>query len=446
MTFQQFILAAVTSLATISVSALERVDTVVTASPKPIVEVNNDTINSQQVDLDSANVQSNDDTTKGKHRRLEVDFIDKETTYADSLGILRKAPEWSRRYLSTLIRGNIDRTHEKTFDMSFAITPSYTREAGFGIGGALTALYRIDRTDSIMMPSDAFISINASLNGFFVLTFKGNNLFPDNRSRLIYKAELYRKRLDFWGINSEQTANNPKSQYDRRQIDLQTDFIYRIGSNFFAGATLRANYTDARNMKNPEYLLNEREQFYVTGIGLSLEFDTRDNLLTPTRGVHIAYRPTLFPKCLGNAPASFYNHKFIVNTYLQAWKGSVFAYDLYASFGSSQTPWTMREMVASDGIRMRGYYMGSYMDNCQIATQIEYRQNIYRRLGFTVWGGCATVFSSPKEFREKDIRPEWLPNWGVGLRFEFKHNVNARIDYGFGRHTSGILFAIGEAF
>lgn len=45
-----------------------------------------------------------------------------------------------------------------------------------------------------------------------------------------------------------------------------------------------------------------------------------------------------------------------------------------------------------------------------------------------------------------DIKPEWLPNFGIGLRFEFKHNVNARIDYGFGRHTSGLLFAIGEAF
>jgi hypothetical protein len=71
---------------------------------------------------------------------------------------------------------------------------------------------------------------------------------------------------------------------------------------------------------------------------------------------------------------------------------------------------------------------------------------VYRRIGFTLWGGCATIFSSFQEFVHKDIRPEWLPNYGIGLRIEFKHNVNARIDYGFGKHTSGILFAIGEAF
>ena len=190
------------------------------------------------------------DSVSMPRRQLSVDFISRETNYADSIGLLKWAPEWSRRYLSTLIRGNVDRTHEKPLDMSFAITPSYTREAGFGIGGALTALYRIDRTDSVMQPSDVFMSINASLNGFYVLTLKGNNLFPDRRSRLSYKIELYRKRLDFWGINSEQTANNPKSRYDRRQIDLQADYIYKLNRNFYAGLCLHADYTDARDVNN----------------------------------------------------------------------------------------------------------------------------------------------------------------------------------------------------
>lgn len=386
------------------------------------------------------------DSASNKNNALSVDFISKETNYADSISLVKWAPQWARQYLSTLIRGNIDRTHEKVLDMSFAITPSYTREAGFGIGGALTGLYRIDRTDSIMQPSDVFMSINASLNGFYVLTFKGNNLFTDRRSRLSYKVELYRKSLEFWGINSEQTANNPQSMYDRRQIDLQADYIYRVNRNFYAGVCLNADYTDARNVKNPEYLLNERPQYYVTGIGLSFEFDTRDNLLTPTRGLHFAYRPMFYWKEFGSAPASFFNHTFIANTYFKLWKGAVLAYDLYASINTSNTPWTMREMIASDGIRMRGYYMGSYIDNCQIASQIEYRQNVYRRLGVTAWVGGATLFSALKEFKNKDIKSEWLPNFGVGIRFEFKHNVNARIDYGFGRNTSGILFAIGEAF
>lgn len=380
---------------------------------------------------------------------LRVDSAPPEkspTEYADSIGLLRKTPEWMRKYLSSLMQGNVDRTHKKTLDLSFAVIPSYTREAGFGIGGAATGLYRVDKNDSIQQPSDVFLSINASLNGFYVLTFKGNNLFPDRRSRLSYKVEMYRKALDFWGITSEETANNPKSKYDRRQIDLQAEYVYRLAHNFYIGAQFRADYTDARNIHNPEYLLGERPQYYVTGIGASFEFDTRDNLLTPTRGVHVAYKPMIYAKPLGNAPSTFYSHSLIVNGYIGMWKGSTLALDWYTKFNSSAAPWTMKEMLASDGIRMRGYYMGSYIDNNQVAMQAEIRQHVWRRLGFTLWGGGATVFHSIKELREKDIKPEWLFNFGIGLRFEFKHNVNARIDFGVGKNTSGLVFAIGEAF
>lgn len=382
----------------------------------------------------------------GITQTVPVKDVKSSTEYADSISYLSKAPKWVRTYLSSLIRGNVDRTHERKIDLSFGITPSYTREAGFGIGGAATALYRLDRNDTIMQPSDVFASINASLNGFYVLTFKGNNLFTDNRSRLSYKLEIYKKHLDFWGINSEETAKNPKSKYDRRQIDLHAEYIYRLTHNFYGGIQIRSDYTDARNVGNPEYLLGERRQYYVTGIGLSVEFDTRDNLLTPTKGLHFAYKPMFFYKYFGNAPASFFRHVFIFNAYRRLWQGSVLAFDWYACMQTSHTPWTMREMIASDGIRMRGYYMGSYMDNNQVASQIELRQHLWKRIGVTAWVGGATVFSSLKEYKERDISPEWLYNFGFGLRFEFKHNVNARIDYGFGEGTSGILFAIGEAF
>ncbi len=375
-----------------------------------------------------------------------ISSIESKTAYADSLLIIRKTPKWLREYLNSLMRGNIDRTREKRVDVGFAATPSYTREAGFGIGAAATGLYRMNQNDTLPNPSDFFLSVNASFNKFYVLTFKGNNLFPDNRSRLSYKLEIYRKALDFWGINSEETAINPKSKYNRQQIDLQAEYIYRINRRFYAGLQLRANYTDAKDLRNPEYLLNERAQYYVTGLGVSFEFDTRDNLITPTRGIHLAYKPMIYPKGLGNAPSTFFSHTFTFNGYFRMWKGAILALDWYTKLNSEKTPWTMREMLASDGIRMRGYYMGSTIDNNQVASQIEYRQHVWNRLGFVLWGGCATLFSSIKDIEDHEIKPEWLHNFGVGLRIEFKHNVNARIDYGFGQGTSGVVFAIGEAF
>lgn len=39
-----------------------------------------------------------------------------------------------------------------------------------------------------------------------------------------------------------------------------------------------------------------------------------------------------------------------------------------------------------------------------------------------------------------------LPNYGLGIRFEFKHNVNVRLDYGFGKDTKGFVLNLAEAF
>lgn len=78
-----------------------------------------------------------------------------------------------RKYWNSLIHGNVDRTFEKKLDMSFVVAPCYTREGSFGIGGAATALYRLDRRDSTMQPSDFSLSGSASIRGVYTLTAKG---------------------------------------------------------------------------------------------------------------------------------------------------------------------------------------------------------------------------------------------------------------------------------
>ena len=61
-----------------------------------------------------------------------------------------------------------------------------------------TGLYRLDRKDSIMQPSDITLTGNISINGFYTLTATGNNHFKGNRSRLSYSLEFARKTLNFW--------------------------------------------------------------------------------------------------------------------------------------------------------------------------------------------------------------------------------------------------------
>ena len=52
------------------------------------------------------------------------------------------------------------------------------------------------------------------------------------------------------------------------------------------------------------------------------------------------------------------------------------------------------------------------------------------------WIGAGTVFNKFSALRVNRV----LPNYGIGYRWEFKKNVNVRLDYGFGKNgQSGFL-------
>lgn len=351
-------------------------------------------------------------------------------------------PGFFRKYWQSLINGNVDRTHEKPFDVSFALAPTYTREGGFGLGGSATGLYRTDMRDSTMAPSNVTLTASASLKGFYSVTGNGTNYISDGRSKLVYSARFTRKILDFWGISYEDCAVNPTSEYTRTQFRVDADYNYRLGSCFYLGAAMTLNYTDAMQIRNKAYLEGQKSAYYLTGIGASFQIDTRDNPTNPHKGLYLLLRETVYPEFLGTADMTTWATTFNLCGYQPLWKGGLLAGDLYAQLNSRNAPWPLREELGGVTGRMRGYYAGRYIDASQICVQLELRQHIISRFGCVAWVGAGTVFPSLKEFKWKNI----LPNYGIGLRVEFKHNINLRVDFGLGKDTAGFSFGFSEAF
>ena len=361
---------------------------------------------------------------------------------ADSLNMPDKEESRIKKYWNSLVHGNIDRTFERKLDMSYIVAPCYTREGGFGIGGAATALYRLDRKDSIMQPSDVSLSGSASANGFYAISVKGNNNFKGNRARLSYRLAFFKKTLDFWGVSYDGCSTNPVSEYTRGQIRWESDYVYKLTKDFHIGAAFNVDYTNISDIMNPAYIEGQKKSYFFTGVGVSAQYDTRDFILNPKRGIYLMVREVVYPQVASSYDRTLFSTTAVFDTYQKVWPGGILAMDLYGQFNSAQTPWTLREELGSGSSRMRGYYGGRYIDCNQVAAQLELRQHIYSRVGCVAWIGGGTVFPSFDKLKLKNV----LPNYGVGLRIEFKHHVNVRIDYGFGKETAGFVFQFAEAF
>lgn len=344
-------------------------------------------------------------------------------------------------FFTKMFRGHVDRTFEKAIDYSIVLVPSFSREGSLGLGGMGAALYRLDRTDSLMQPSDISLSANASIRGFFYLGILGNTYFPGRRHRLNYELSFSQKRLSFWGINYDSCQVRPAIDYTRWKAVANVYYDYELLKDFYLGAAVNFSYTSAFKIDDISYLDGQDPWYITTGIGFSMQYDSRDYIGNPTDGFNVFLRPMVYPSFLGTDGRTLWRVTFQADYYQKLWRGAVLGVDLFAEINSRDMPWALRE-EAGGLYRLRGYYAGRYVDNNLISAQVELRQKVFWRVGLAAFVGVGSLFPSFEDWRPAYV----LPSVGIGLRFEFKHNVNLRIDYGFGKGTNGFVICLGESF
>lgn len=354
---------------------------------------------------------------------------------------LRAGKSWVNRILDYFNDSNKNKKH-KRFDFSVIGGPHYASDTKFGLGLVAAGLYRTDPNDSILPPSNVSLYGDVSSVGFYMLGVRGNHIAPKGRYRIDYHLYFYSFPADFWGIGYEMGDNDAnKSDMKRWQAQAEVSFLFRVADNFYIGPMASYDYVIGKHFERPELLQGMDQHTWNVGAGVSLVYDNRDNLTNPHRGIYLNINQMFRPRFMGNDYA-FSTTAFRFDAYQRLGKGTVLAEDIGANLNFGNPSWGM--MAELGGTHsMRGYYEGRYRDKHSLEATVELRQHVWKRNGIVVWVGAGTIFPKFSALRSKQI----LPNAGVGYRWEFKKNVNVRLDYGFGKSgQSGFLFNINEAF
>lgn len=358
---------------------------------------------------------------------------------ADTTQHARKS--WMTRFLDYFNDANKNKKH-KRFDFSIIGGPHYASDTKFGLGMVAAGLYRSDPNDTLLPPSNVSLFGDVSTVGFYMLGVRGNHIAPRGRYRIDYRLYFYSFPSDFWGIGYEMGDNDDnKSDMKRWQAQAEAAFLFRVADNFYVGPMASYDYVIGKHIERPELLNGMDHHTWNVGAGVSLVYDNRDNLTNPHRGIYLNLKQMFRPRFMGNDYA-FSTTKFRLDSYQQLGEGTVLAEDFGANFNFGHPSWGMMANLGGTS-SMRGYYEGRYRDKHSLEATVELRQHVWKRNGIVVWAGAGTVFPKFSELRSNRI----LPNVGVGYRWEFKKNVNVRLDYGFGKSgQSGFLFNINEAF
>lgn len=333
------------------------------------------------------------------------------------------------------------RKEEKAFDFSIIGGPHFSSDTKLGLGLVASGLYRIDRTDLSLSPSNVSLYGDVTTTGFYLLGIRGNTIFPHENYRLDMNLYFFSFPSKYWGIGYKNAMReHDYTTYKRKEIQVKLDVLRKIAPNTFLGVTGMYRNVNGKDFKDISFLEGERNDISSLGIGFLISYDSRDFIPNPYSGTYAKIEQTFYPKFLGNS-YSFRRTEVSARQYARLWKGAILASDIQGIFNYGDTPWSMVALMGGS-YQMRGYYEGQYRDNNLIQAQVELRQKIYNRHGIAVWGGAGNVFPKFNKFRWD----ETLPTYGLGYRWEFKERVNIRLDYGFGKKQSAFYFSINEAF
>ena len=268
----------------------------------------------------------------------------------------------------------------------------------------------------------------------------------DDRIRVTAGAGGGEFKLDFYGVGSGAGARDRSIPIDQRAVGAVAEALFRVAPNTYAGVRYRGaqlrTSLDLSQLPFPDLEIPEVElRSQVSALGLSGEYDTRDDQFGPRKGVYATARWMVASESLGS-DFDYSRIDAAANIYHALSERSVIAGRVALCDAGDKAPFYDLCLFGQSN-DLRGYTAGQYRDRSLAAIQLEYRRDLFWRIGGVVFAGVGGVAPSFEK-----LGSTLLPAAGVGLRFRAskQHRVNASVDFAVGEDSQAFYFYIGEAF
>ncbi|MCX6272842.1 MAG: BamA/TamA family outer membrane protein [Bacteroidetes bacterium] len=294
--------------------------------------------------------------------------------------------------------------------------------------------------DTLTRSSNAKAEFNYTWKKQYI-TSLGWEIFTKNEGFFLKGALVFSKYPDLYYGMGENTPDSYKTGFTSNRITGEINLLKATTGKRFCGPVIRyLKYARIDDLTYHPQLLPTLENDEIFGFGFRFLTDKRNSLLNPTRGRYTDLAIT--SNTWNHIP--YYKINVDVRYYLTFHDNHTFAIRSLNLLSFHSPPFFDLSLLGGDN-QVRGYYLGRYRDRNLFTLQGEYRAVLYRRWGYTVFGGLSKLNTEISAFDEKYLKP----NYGLGLRFmiDRREKINLRFDYARGNKGSdGFYISFGEAF
>lgn len=328
----------------------------------------------------------------------------------------------------------------------FAPIPSYKPSFGFGLQVMLGYLFSLNTNDKVSPPSSIMGMGYIAENGSWLAGGGGRFFLKEDEYRLSGGVFTGRVNYDFAGVGTVAGESGQTVPIKQNLTTVIAEPLVQIAPHLYLGPRyLYANMhatVDLSTISDPSAPPEAQLESTQSMIGAHLQYDTRDSVFYPRRGILLDLHAEFHDPAWGD-DFTYQVYKFYYNQYFSLGERQVLAVRGAAQVDDGDVPYYSLATIGR-GPDLRGYEYGQFQDKSLLAAQAEYRLELTKRFGAVAFAGLGEVAPTISQYSLNDI----LPSVGGGLRYVLaaKNHVALRLDFAWGRDDGKVYFTVGEAF
>lgn len=336
---------------------------------------------------------------------------------------------------------------KKKREGEFAIAPIPVVNPSIGNGGGLIVLYAVPLGKDEASPPSTFAAGGFATAAGSIAIALGTELhLKADRYRVTLGVGGGRFNYNYFGTGEESGAVSiPLSQ---RSNAVLVEPKIRFFRDWYAGPRyhiitsevgLNSTTLDLDELPIP---LPSTANLRTAALGIRTQRDSTDSKFYPQTGSIFDALVDFYAPQLGGV-RTYQNLTVSYDKFLHPGKRNVLAIRGSACLVTEEAPFYDICLLGFSK-DIRGYQIGQFRDDRMLVGQMEFRRELFWRVGAVAFAGAGAVAHTWSDFGNTNARP----GGGFGLRCVLakRNHINLRVDFAWGQNSRATYVSLGEAF
>jgi outer membrane protein assembly factor BamA len=280
-----------------------------------------------------------------------------------------------------------------------------------------------------------------TLNGTWAAFGVDASRWLDGRLRTLLGAGTGQFNLDFYGLGSGPSSLDQGVRYSLQFTGTVAQANWQLAPKSPWAVGLRYTYADVDPRPRDSAAsvgLADRIRVKISAPTAIVEYDTRDNVFTPTRGIYAESAWLASRQTLGSSDDFERFQQVLIGWQPLPHDVTLGARGNYA-WSSDGTPFFLRPFV-----QLRGVPAMRYQGDQMASIEVEARWQFMGRWSVVAFGGAGTTRTTRQTF----VATQNVGSGGVGFRYELasKFGMHTGIDVAHSPGTTAVYLVVGNAW